>query len=201
MAAAPTRTRGASSAARSSCRSRRCSATSTRTSGSTSAASRTSSCASKGIDYFENSRRAAYAQRAYAIAEPDALARLRREIWGLTACDGPADTVQIFNDEERGFFTYAARGTGRDAPARRRHDRADRGGRLDRLRAGDRDPDDPRDARALRRAPLPEVRLPRRVQPELHVHRRAAAPRPDRRRTSAGSTPTISASTRARSWR
>src|SRR5918995_1128725 len=33
------------------------------------------------------------------------------EIWGLTACDGPADTVQIFNNEERGFFTYAARGT------------------------------------------------------------------------------------------
>ncbi|HKE95891.1 MAG TPA: glucoamylase family protein, partial [Povalibacter sp.] len=33
------------------------------------------------------------------------------EIWGLTASDGPADTVQIFNNEERGFFSYAARGT------------------------------------------------------------------------------------------
>jgi hypothetical protein len=33
------------------------------------------------------------------------------EIWGITASDGPADTVQVFNGEERGFFTYAGRGT------------------------------------------------------------------------------------------
>ena len=30
----------------------------------------------KGIDYFENSRRAAYAQRDYATENPHALARL-----------------------------------------------------------------------------------------------------------------------------
>jgi hypothetical protein len=64
---------------------------------------------SKGIDYFENSRRATYAQRAYAIDNPLRWRGYDSEIWGLSASDGPADTVQIFNNEERGFFTYAAR--------------------------------------------------------------------------------------------
>jgi hypothetical protein len=66
---------------------------------------------SKGIDYFENSRRATYAQRNYAIENPMRWRGYDSEIWGLTASDGPADTVQLFNNEERGFFTYAARGT------------------------------------------------------------------------------------------
>jgi len=63
------------------------------------------------VDYFENSRRAAYAQREYARRNPMRWRGYDSEIWGLSACDGPADTVQIFNNEERGFFTYAARGT------------------------------------------------------------------------------------------
>lgn len=65
----------------------------------------------KGIDYFENSRRATYAQRWYATENPMRWRGYDSEIWGLSASDGPADTVQIFNNEERGFFTYAARGT------------------------------------------------------------------------------------------
>jgi hypothetical protein len=65
----------------------------------------------KGFDYFENSRRASYAQREYARQNPMRWRGYDSEIWGLTACDGPADTVQIYNNEERGFFTYAARGT------------------------------------------------------------------------------------------
>jgi hypothetical protein len=65
----------------------------------------------KGYDYFENSRRAAYAQREYARTNPMRWRGYDSEIWGLTACDGPADTVQIYNNEERGFFTYAARST------------------------------------------------------------------------------------------
>jgi hypothetical protein len=63
----------------------------------------------KGIDYFENSRRATYAQRNYATDNPLRWRGYDSEIWGLSASDGPADTVQIFNNEERGFFTYAAR--------------------------------------------------------------------------------------------
>ena len=65
----------------------------------------------EGFDYFENSRRAAYAQREYARQNPLRWRGYDSEIWGLTACDGPADTVQIYNNEERGFFTYAARAT------------------------------------------------------------------------------------------
>jgi hypothetical protein len=65
----------------------------------------------KGYDYFENSRRASYAQREYARTNPMRWRGYDSEIWGLTACDGPADTVQIYNNEERGFFTYAARST------------------------------------------------------------------------------------------
>ena len=197
----PTRTRGARSAARSSCRSGRCSAISTRTCGSTSAASRTSTCASKGIDYFENSRRAAYAHREYCDPEPDALARLRQRDLGPDRVRRPGRHGADL--QQRGARLLHLRGArhGRDAPARRRHDRADRRGRLDRVRAGDRDPDDPRVPRALRRAPVSEVRLPRCGQPELHVHRTCRCGTARSSRTSAGSTTTISASTRARSWR
>jgi hypothetical protein len=65
----------------------------------------------KGIDYFENSRRAAYAQREYAVQNPMHWRGYDNQIWGLSACDGPADTVQVFNGQERGFFAYAGRGT------------------------------------------------------------------------------------------
>jgi hypothetical protein len=66
---------------------------------------------SKGIDYFENSRRAAYAHREYARDNPMRWRGYDSEIWGLSASDGPADIVKDFNGEERGFFTYAGRGT------------------------------------------------------------------------------------------
>ena len=65
----------------------------------------------KGIDYFENSRRAAYAQREYAVQNPMKWQGYDGLIWGVSASDGPADVVRVFNGEERGFFTYAGRGT------------------------------------------------------------------------------------------
>jgi hypothetical protein len=43
----------------------------------------------RGIDYFENSRRATLANRAYCIANPQGFAGYTENIWGLTACDGP----------------------------------------------------------------------------------------------------------------
>ena len=43
----------------------------------------------KGIDYFENSRRATLAQRAYCIANPSGFKGYSELNWGLTACDGP----------------------------------------------------------------------------------------------------------------
>lgn len=64
-----------------------------------------------GIDWFENSRRAALAQRAYAIDNPMGWRGYGADAWGLSAADGPADTVLVINGEERRFWTYAARGT------------------------------------------------------------------------------------------
>ena len=64
----------------------------------------------KGIDYFENSRRATYSQRAYAIANPGGWKDYGPNIWGLTAADGPLDTVLVVNGQPRRFWTYTARG-------------------------------------------------------------------------------------------
>ncbi len=65
---------------------------------------------SKGIDYFENSRRATYSQRAYATDNPNQSKDYGPNIWGLTAGDGPADTVLIIDGRRRQFWSYTARG-------------------------------------------------------------------------------------------
>ena len=62
------------------------------------------------FDYFENSRRATYAQRAYAMANPMQWRGYSRDIWGLTACNGPADLTRQIGAVTRKFATYAARG-------------------------------------------------------------------------------------------
>ena len=64
----------------------------------------------KGIDYFENSRRATYSQRAYAIANPGNWKDYGASIWGLTAVDGPLDTLLTLRGAPRRFWTYSARG-------------------------------------------------------------------------------------------
>jgi hypothetical protein len=64
----------------------------------------------KGIDYFENSRRATLAQRAYAIENPNQWDAYGENIWGLAPCDGPTDAELPFKGTKRRFFTYAARG-------------------------------------------------------------------------------------------
>lgn len=63
-----------------------------------------------GIDYFENSRRATLAQRAYAIDNPMGWAGYGANIWGISASDGPADVTLDYKGSARRFFTYAARG-------------------------------------------------------------------------------------------
>ncbi|WP_234733763.1 glucoamylase family protein [Tellurirhabdus bombi] len=60
----------------------------------------------KGISYFENSRRATYANRAYCLDNPLKWRGYSATIWGLTACDGPKDTLI----NSRPFFSYRARG-------------------------------------------------------------------------------------------
>jgi hypothetical protein len=63
----------------------------------------------KGIDFFENSHRATYAQRAYAMDNPGAWKGYGADIWGLTACDGPGDGTAVIDGKERLFWSYSAR--------------------------------------------------------------------------------------------
>lgn len=63
-----------------------------------------------GLDYFENSRRATYANRAYCIANPGKWAGYGRDIWGLTACDGPGGYNLPVAGRTRTFQGYSARG-------------------------------------------------------------------------------------------
>jgi hypothetical protein len=67
-----------------------------------------------GFDYFENSRRAALAQRAWAEANPRGWRGLGPDVWGVTACDGPVDAELPYAGETRRFWTYAGRGVGAD---------------------------------------------------------------------------------------
>jgi len=64
----------------------------------------------RGLDYFENSRRAVYAQQAYAIANPRSCTDYGATMWGLTASDGPVDIESEDGNGRRTFFSYSARG-------------------------------------------------------------------------------------------
>jgi hypothetical protein len=68
----------------------------------------------RGIDYFENSRRATIAQRAYALANPNGWRDYSADVWGLSASDGPLDTTMVVDGRTRTFHTYWARGAGAD---------------------------------------------------------------------------------------
>ncbi len=62
----------------------------------------------KGIDYFENSRRATLANRQYCILNPVGWIGYGENIWGLTACDGPGGRNK--SNPNIGFMGYNARG-------------------------------------------------------------------------------------------
>ena len=64
----------------------------------------------KGMDYFENSRRATYVQQQYAIDNPLKFKGYGRCCWGITASDGPGPDAIKVDGIERQFFDYVARG-------------------------------------------------------------------------------------------
>ena len=64
----------------------------------------------KGIDYFETSRRATYAQQQYAISNPLDYKGYNEHCWGITASDGPGPASAKIEGVERYFFDYTARG-------------------------------------------------------------------------------------------
>jgi len=65
---------------------------------------------SKGIDYFENTRRATYVQQQYAIRNPLGFRHHCECCWGLTASAGPGPAIRVIDGIERRFFDYLARG-------------------------------------------------------------------------------------------
>jgi hypothetical protein len=64
----------------------------------------------KGIDYFENSRRATYVQQRYAIENPLKFGDYCECCWGITASEGPGSGTIKLEGIERTFYDYMARG-------------------------------------------------------------------------------------------
>ena len=64
-----------------------------------------------GSDYFENSRRATYAQQAYAIRNPGGFAGYGAACFGTTAGEGPGECRHRVEGVEKQFVGYVARGT------------------------------------------------------------------------------------------
>ncbi len=65
---------------------------------------------SKGSNYFENARRAAFVQQQYAIHNPHGFEGYSEECWGITASDGPGPRTLRVDGVERHFYGYEARG-------------------------------------------------------------------------------------------
>jgi len=63
----------------------------------------------KSINYFENSRRAIYAQQAYAMRNPKKFVGYDRFSWGITASDGPGPAERRLNGRRVRFYDYKAR--------------------------------------------------------------------------------------------
>ncbi len=64
----------------------------------------------KGIDYFENSRRATLTQQRYAVDNPLGFKGYSAQCWGITASDGPGPATRIIDGVERHFYAYEGRG-------------------------------------------------------------------------------------------
>lgn len=63
-----------------------------------------------GADYFENSRRATYAQHEYAKQNPYGFRAYSSLDWGLTASDGPGHAQKTYNGKTYFFEGYSAHG-------------------------------------------------------------------------------------------
>lgn len=61
----------------------------------------------KGIDYWENTRRATYVQQLFGKENPRKWVGFDEFTWGLTACDGPGEK---YNKNGYKFIDYSARG-------------------------------------------------------------------------------------------
>lgn len=62
------------------------------------------------MDYFENSRRAAYVHQQHAIQNPSQFEGYGEFAWGITASEGPVRDSEPKQINERTFYGYLARG-------------------------------------------------------------------------------------------
>jgi hypothetical protein len=63
-----------------------------------------------GFDYFENSRRATYVHRKYAIENSKQFKHYGEYFWGLSASNGPGDVELEVDGKRRTFYGYLSRG-------------------------------------------------------------------------------------------
>lgn len=63
-----------------------------------------------GIDYFENSQRAAYVHQQHAIQNPHQFEGYGEFAWGITASEGPVQGSVPLQVDGRTFYGYLARG-------------------------------------------------------------------------------------------
>jgi hypothetical protein len=64
----------------------------------------------RGIDYFENSRRAVYLHQQYAVENPSGFQGYGEFAWGITASEGPVSGPKPKEVDGRIFHAYLARG-------------------------------------------------------------------------------------------
>ncbi|HEY5263377.1 MAG TPA: glucoamylase family protein, partial [Steroidobacteraceae bacterium] len=64
----------------------------------------------KCTDYFANTKNAIAVQREYAARNPHGFAGYDRNLWGITAGDGPENQHLRLNGRDQRFFGYMSRG-------------------------------------------------------------------------------------------
>ena len=64
----------------------------------------------RGIDYFENSRRATYIHQQHAIENPSGFDGYGERAWGITASEGPVQGTKPVAVAGRTYYSYLARG-------------------------------------------------------------------------------------------
>ena len=64
----------------------------------------------RGLDYFENSRRATYVHQQHAIQNPSGFEGYGEHAWGITASEGPIQGTEPIEMDGRTFYSYLARG-------------------------------------------------------------------------------------------
>jgi hypothetical protein len=62
------------------------------------------------FDYFRNTQNAVSIQREYAARNPSGFLAYGRDLWGITAGDGPSNGEKTLHPRDRRFYGYMARG-------------------------------------------------------------------------------------------